>query len=225
MPLNNPDRSQNIRSTPVGQVASTNLQAALAEIDAEKLAISSLTSINSDLLLSGFNTTERVLGIIGIDNVNQKGVIRLGESFNQIEASYRSAVVYKAYAGHSFFNNNNQEIARFGSGVNSRSSVFYGNTFLSGKLFVGSTATPNARAQIFGGVAITVASALAADPGNGNLFVESAVTSGQFKLSALNNFPSSSSSSGTTGEIRFTADHIYVCVAPNTWKRAVLNSW
>ena len=30
---------------------------------------------------------------------------------------------------------------------------------------------------------------------------------------------------GTTGEIRFTADHIYVCVATNTWKRTAISTF
>ncbi|WGH74584.1 hypothetical protein P8625_10835 [Tenacibaculum tangerinum] len=47
----------------------------------------------------------------------------------------------------------------------------------------------------------------------------------QYKLSALNTAPSSSSDTGTEGEIRYTADYIYVCVAANTWKRTALSTW
>ena len=44
---------------------------------------------------------------------------------------------------------------------------------------------------------------------------------GQINLAALNTAPASASATGTLGEIRFTADHIYVCVAtsPSAWKR------
>src|SRR5690606_27780997 len=42
----------------------------------------------------------------------------------------------------------------------------------------------------------------------------------QYRLSALNTAPASASATGTTGEIRITATHIYVCVATNTWVRA-----
>lgn len=40
-----------------------------------------------------------------------------------------------------------------------------------------------------------------------------------------NTAPVSSSSSGTTGEIRFDSDYIYVCVASGSWKRANLTIW
>ena len=47
----------------------------------------------------------------------------------------------------------------------------------------------------------------------------------QFKVSALNTAPSSASDTGTVGEIRITANYIYVCTAANTWVRAALSSW
>ena len=50
-------------------------------------------------------------------------------------------------------------------------------------------------------------------------------TTGQMDIAALNSAPSSASDTGTVGEIRFTADYIYVCVASNTWKRAALSTW
>jgi len=50
-------------------------------------------------------------------------------------------------------------------------------------------------------------------------------TTGQMDLAALNSAPSSASDTGTVGEIRFTSDYIYVCVASNTWKRATLSTW
>lgn len=45
----------------------------------------------------------------------------------------------------------------------------------------------------------------------------------QYKLSALNTAPATSTSTGTVGEIRIDADYIYICVATNTWKRVALN--
>jgi hypothetical protein len=46
-----------------------------------------------------------------------------------------------------------------------------------------------------------------------------------FRLMSLNTAPSSSTDTGTTGEIRYTADYIYVCTATNTWKRVALSTW
>ena len=39
------------------------------------------------------------------------------------------------------------------------------------------------------------------------------------------NTPSSASDIGAQGEIRWDANYLYVCVAPNTWKRLALNTW
>jgi hypothetical protein len=37
--------------------------------------------------------------------------------------------------------------------------------------------------------------------------------------------PSTATSTGTAGDIRYDAGYVYVCVATNTWKRAALTSW
>ena len=59
----------------------------------------------------------------------------------------------------------------------------------------------------------------------GNLWTAGAHTATQFKLSALNTAPASATDTGTAGEVRITADYIYVCVATNTWKRTALTTW
>lgn len=51
------------------------------------------------------------------------------------------------------------------------------------------------------------------------------VTSPAFKVSAMQTAPSSSTDTGTAGEIRFTSDYIFFCTATNTWKRAALSTW
>ena len=47
---------------------------------------------------------------------------------------------------------------------------------------------------------------------------------GQYNVAALNTAPASASAAGTLGEIRYTADYIYVCTATNTWKRTALST-
>ena len=37
--------------------------------------------------------------------------------------------------------------------------------------------------------------------------------------------PASSSSEGVTGQIAWDANYVYVCIAPNTWRRAALSTW
>ena len=50
-------------------------------------------------------------------------------------------------------------------------------------------------------------------------------TTGQMNIAALNTAPASASAAGTLGEIRYTADYIYICTATNTWKRTALSTW
>ena len=47
----------------------------------------------------------------------------------------------------------------------------------------------------------------------------------QYNLSALNTAPASATATGTLGEIRIDANHIYVCIATNTWKRVAIATW
>jgi hypothetical protein len=61
-----------------------------------------------------------------------------------------------------------------------------------------------------------------------NLLVISAtggITGPSINISDLNTAPSSATATGTLGEIRYTSDHIYVCVATNTWKRSAITTW
>lgn len=51
------------------------------------------------------------------------------------------------------------------------------------------------------------------------------VISKDYSIKALNTAPSSSSDTGTTGEIRFTTDAIYLCVATDTWKKADIGTF
>lgn len=59
----------------------------------------------------------------------------------------------------------------------------------------------------------------------GDVKVSNEIEASNFKLSALNTAPASATAPGTTGEIRVTSTHMYVCIAPNTWVRSALTSW
>ena len=48
---------------------------------------------------------------------------------------------------------------------------------------------------------------------------------GQYNISSLNTAPTSSTATGTLGEIRITSDYIYICTATNTWVRTQLTSF
>ena len=53
-------------------------------------------------------------------------------------------------------------------------------------------------------------------------FFKGSVEAESFNITALNAAPVSATATGTVGEIKFTADHIYVCVATNIWKRVAI---
>lgn len=55
--------------------------------------------------------------------------------------------------------------------------------------------------------------------------IDGILVTSKFRVSSLAPAPATSSDGGDTGEIRYSSDFIYVCVAPNTWKRSALLSW
>ncbi len=57
----------------------------------------------------------------------------------------------------------------------------------------------------------------------GEISATNVKTSG-LRLTATN-APSSASDTGTTGQIRYDSNYIYVCVATNTWKRVAISTW
>ena len=57
---------------------------------------------------------------------------------------------------------------------------------------------------------------------NGNTTAAGSVTAESLNIAALNTAPVSATAPGTIGEIKFTADHIYVCVDDNTWRRVAI---
>jgi len=61
--------------------------------------------------------------------------------------------------------------------------------------------------------------------GVNKLQVNGNVKSSQYRLSALNTAPATSTSTGTLGEIRIDASYIYVCTATNTWVRSPLSTF
>jgi len=57
------------------------------------------------------------------------------------------------------------------------------------------------------------------------LQVSGNIKASQYRLSTLNTAPANASAPGVEGEIRIDANHIYVCVATNTWKRTPISTW
>jgi len=51
------------------------------------------------------------------------------------------------------------------------------------------------------------------------------LTIGRTLILPISNAPVSAAASGTPGQVIFTTNYIYVCIANNTWKRAPISSW
>ena len=58
-----------------------------------------------------------------------------------------------------------------------------------------------------------------------NVVATGFVQADNFKVNTLNTAPASATSAGTTGEIKFSSDYVYLCTSANTWKRAALTTW
>lgn len=58
----------------------------------------------------------------------------------------------------------------------------------------------------------------------GDAFISQNISAGSYSV-ALSSPPSSASSTGAAGDIKYSTDHIYVCVATDTWKRVALATW
>jgi hypothetical protein len=61
--------------------------------------------------------------------------------------------------------------------------------------------------------------------GSNDITAVATVRANDFKINGLNTAPASATATGTTGEIRYTSTHIYVCIAANTWRRTALLNW
>lgn len=93
----------------------------------------------------------------------------------------------------------------------------------SGNTVIGANVTLDS--ALDNNIIIANGSAIKARNDGSNWTFTDPVTVSQLKLSALNTAPSSSTASGTFGEIRITSTYIYVCTATNTWVRSALSTW
>ena len=102
--------------------------------------------------------------------------------------------------------------------------------------------TINATAQQSGGATVTTDDSAPSTPADGDLWWKS--DEGRLKVFyqdptgsqwvdaspplaavALGNAPSTASSTGSAGDIRYDSGYVYICVATDTWKRAALATW
>jgi len=146
-----------------------------------------------------------------------------------LNSSFNTSSPYSLGAGWSLFSANNSTGSGFVTQVNNVSALRITSSATTTNIaelrnlpiLITTNATERFRVHASGGVSIgnTV------DPSVNNLSITGTTLSSQYRLSALNTAPATATSTGTLGEIRVTATHIYVCTATNTWVRTALATW
>lgn len=133
-------------------------------------------------------------------------------------AGFNTAVGYRALL-NTTGGTNNTAIGHQAGLINTTGT---NNTFL-GYLSTASSATLTNATALGNGATVTASNTI--QLGNTSVIAvntSGAITALQYKLSALNTAPATATDTGVTGEIRVTADSIYVCIATNTWVKAAL---
>ena len=105
------------------------------------------------------------------------------------------------------------------------STVSSGVSIDNGSLTVQGSAGNNGQVTLAGNGVVNGVTSLRLAVGSTNIVSVAATgttTTGQINIAALNTAPASATATGVLGEIRFTADHIYVCVGTSSWKRVAI---
>lgn len=174
--------------------------------------------VDSDIVHIAGNET-----ISGIKSFSTKIIVMADVADPYAESM---TVVQNATAGGAFYIKNNANNVFLGGFSMANNDLRFANYVSTGKVLFYSNGMD--RIAIFPSGNIQIKSTIngtATDDTINKLQVDGSIKATQFRLSTLNTAPSSSADTGTTGEIRFDANYMYVCVATNTWKRSELTTW
>ena len=208
--------------TKSSQTLSSNLSTGVA---GGQSVVGGTAASNSLTLSSTTNATKGkiLFGTSAYDEVNNRLGIGNSSPVTTIDA-------YSAIGRMSVHSTNNSQNSAFllyakgASGTEAGGGLYFeGNETASSRFFAISADNTNYQMNVYnnGNVAIGT------NPVNAGykLDVNGTARANQFQLSALNTAPATSTSTGTTGEIRIVNGFIYVCVATNTWQRATLSTF
>jgi hypothetical protein len=154
---------------------------------------------------------------------NTLGNSNINATSSIITSTFTSSTSYVGQSGNT----------RFGFAGNTATLIFTQGlpfaigTFSNHPLVLGTNNTENVRIFLDGNVGVGTGDNNAGYKldVNGTARVQGGSIATQYNLSALNTAPASATATGTLGEIRIDANHIYVCTATNVWKRAAIATW
>lgn len=118
-------------------------------------------------------------------------------------------------------NGNNANIALFASQTTGNINIAGGVAFNGSVNLASGTTTTNKTVNIGinGTAGSTVVNIGTASGGTSSINLQGRV------IVPNGNAPASATATGTTGQIAWDADYVYVCTATNTWKRTALTTW
>lgn len=151
------------------------------------------------LTTGAFNSGYGIHALLGLETGIANTAVGGGSMQYLISGSNNTAI--GMYAGRDVTGSNNVFIGN-------RSGQ--GNTAINNRLYIANNETTT---LIYG------------EFDNQKVVIDGTLTTDQYILSDLNVAPASATATGTKGEIRVTANYIYVCTATNTWVRAALSTW
>jgi len=140
-------------------------------------------------------------------STDQPGIYGISTNSRGIEGYSTNGTAIQGYSqnklGGDFQSFSGPKIVSFSSNNTEQSYILNNGLFKSNRILINTTT----------------------DNGIDRLQVNGSVIATQYKVSALNTAPATATATGTLGEIRYTSDFIYVCIATNTWRRTALTSW
>lgn len=183
-------------------------------------AMLNVASDISDNLAIGNSAVYQISSGVANFGIGRNSLFSLGTGTGNVGVGYYSLFGLTTASYNTAIGNNAGAYATSGNNGTGTNSVFMGAETKAdadgqtNQIVIGYNVTGN------GSNTVTIGNSSITD----NYF-SGTVNSGQFKLSSLNTAPSSASDTGTTGEIRVTADAIYICTATDTWVKADLATW
>ena len=113
---------------------------------------------------------------------------------------------------------NSDQSATFASSVSATDGIFSGDIIANQNIYTNG----NLLQISAGGNGATV---IQINDSQGKFTLNGKVEVESLSVSSLNTAPASATATGTTGQIKYTEDYIYVCTATNTWKRTAITTW